>query len=90
MNGDDAPGGDAPGDDASVPGAAIDTDLLANVSSELQGVLRKHFVDFIKTAMVSSYYIVLLHKGAMRQLANTLRPYRMLPGEEDAMIRDVG
>ena len=44
-----------------MPGAAIDTDLLANVSSELQGVLRKHFVDFIKTAwshvITTRYYI---------------------------------
>jgi len=56
----------------------------------LQDVLRKLFVEFIKQTMASSYYSVSLHRGALRQLANTLRSYQRQPGEEDAMINDFG
>ena len=86
-------GGVAAGEEPQLPAACVyaaQADPLAEVSQDLQDVLRKLFVEFIKQTMASSYYSVSLHKGALRQLASTLRSYQRQPGEEDAMINDFG
>ena len=88
-----AVGGVAVGEEPQLPAACVyaaKADPLAEVSHELQDVLRKLFVEFIKQTMASSYYSVSLHRGALRQLANSLKSYRRHPGEEDAMINDFG
>ena len=68
-------GGVAAGEETQLPAACVyaaQADPLAEVSQDLQDVLRKLFVEFIKQTMASSYYSVSLHKRGTASIGQHL------------------